>query len=373
MRVLRHGDDCPAYVLEGSLRRAADRIRITARLVETRTGHSLWADRYDREMEDVFAIQDEIAQSIASALRCMLTEEEKQAIEKVPTADVRAYDVFLRGRQAFHQFRRTGFQEAEGHFRQAIEMDPNYARAFAGVAYCHAFLHEWWESSEANRKEADEASRKALELDPDLADAHAARGLALSILKRYDEAQAAFDKAIYLDPDLFEAYYFNGRVCFTQGNLADAAQLYEKSSQVRPEDYQALLLLNSVYIGLGRNDEGLEAARRGLAIAEKHLETRPTDARALYLGAIAYCQIGERERSEEWARRALAIDANEPSILYNVGCCFSLLGKIDESLTCLENAVRHGFNQREWLENDSDLNPLRTHPRFRALLKKMVK
>ncbi|HKZ51962.1 MAG TPA: protein kinase, partial [Candidatus Acidoferrales bacterium] len=159
-----------AYVLGGSLRRAGNRLRFTAQLIEPRTGHSVWAERYDRQMEDVFAIQDEIAQNIARALQVMLTEKEKKAIKKAPTADVQAYDYYLRGRQFFHQFRKKGYEYARQMFARAIVIDPNYARAYAGVADCCSFLYMYWEASEANLKEADAASRKALELDPDSAE-----------------------------------------------------------------------------------------------------------------------------------------------------------------------------------------------------------
>ncbi|HEX9764433.1 MAG TPA: serine/threonine-protein kinase, partial [Candidatus Acidoferrales bacterium] len=148
-----------AYVLEGSLRRAGSRLRLTAQLIETRSGHTVWAERYDRQMEDVFAIQDELAQNIARALRVMLTEKEKRAIQKAPTADVRAYDYYLRGRQFFYQFRKKGFEFARQMFNRAIQIDPRYARAYAGIADCCSFLYTYWHASEANLKDADEFSR----------------------------------------------------------------------------------------------------------------------------------------------------------------------------------------------------------------------
>src|ERR1700752_1296730 len=191
-----------AYVLEGSLRRAGNRLRITARLVETKTARSVWAERYDRQIEDVFAIQNEIAQSIAKALKVMLTEQEKRAIEKAPTADVQAYDYYLRGRQFFHQFRRKSFDYARQMFARAIVIDPNYARAYAGVADCCSHLYMYWGASDDNMKEAEVASRKAVELDPELAEAHVSRGLAFQMTKRYEEAHKEFETAVKLNPKL---------------------------------------------------------------------------------------------------------------------------------------------------------------------------
>jgi non-specific serine/threonine protein kinase len=358
------------FVLEGSVRRAGNRLRINAQLVETRSGHSVWAERYDRQLEDVFAIQDEIVHSIARALKVMLTEKERQAIAKAPTADVRAYDYYLRGRQFFYQFRRRGYDFARQLFTRAIEIDPGYARAYAGVADCHSYLYMYWEASEENLKAADEASRKALLLDPELAEAHVARGLALSMTKNYAEAEKEFEAAIALDDKLFEAYYFFARAHFQQGSLEKAAELFEKASEVKPEDYQAVQLLGMVYWSLGRKTDAHGAHRMALQRAEKHLELHPDDARALYLGANALCQLGERGRSLDWARRALAIDPEDCGILYNVACVYSLQGKIEEAIDCLDKAMTHAYWYKRWAQHDSDLDALRSHPRFQALMER---
>jgi serine/threonine protein kinase/Flp pilus assembly protein TadD len=356
------------HVLEGSLRRIGNRLRITARLVETDTARSVWAERFDRQLEDVFAIQDEIAQSIARAMQVVFTEQEKQAIAKVQTADVQAYDYYLRGRQFFYQFRRRGYDFARQMFTRAIEIDPKYARAYAGVSNCYSYLFMYWDASEENIRAAVNASQKALELDPDLAEAHVACGLAVSLSKRYDEAQKEFEAAIRLDPKLFDAYYFYARACFQQGNLELAGHLFQQASEVNPDDYQAPSMLAMVYEGQGRLVEGQAAHRRSIRIIEKHLERHPDDARALYLGATDLCQLGEKGRSLEWARMALAIDPEDAGILYNVACVYSLQGQLEESIACLEKALVHGFWYKRWAENDSDLNNVREHPGFKKLM-----
>ena len=360
-----------AYVLEGSLRRAGNRLRITAQLVETRTGHSVWAKRYDRQLEDVFAIQDEIAQNIAQALEVMLSEKEKQVIEKLPTANVEAYDYYLRGRQFFHQLRRKSLEFARQMFGRAIEIDPQYARAYAGLADTCSCLYIFWDISEANVKQADAASRKALELDPELAESHVARGLAVSINKRFEEARKEFETAIRLDPKLFEAYYLYARACFAEGKFVQAAQLYEQACRVRPEDYQAPNLLGLTYHGLGRKAEAEAAFRSCVKAVEKHLELHPEDERALYLGSQALCWLREGKRGREWAERALAIDPNEPAVLYNVACSYALLGEAEMALDHLEQAIHAGFGYREWFEKDSYFDSLRDHQRFQALLQAM--
>jgi serine/threonine protein kinase/Flp pilus assembly protein TadD len=359
-----------SHVLEGSLRRDRDRLRITTKLVDTRSGHSVWAERYDRQLEDVFAIQDEIAHSIARELRLVLSEQEKRAIGKVPTSDIQAYDCYLRGRQFFHQFRRKGFDFARQMFARAIEVDPEYARAYAGIADCCSFLYMYWDSSQANLRQADEASQKALELDSDLAEAHASRGLAASLSKRYDEAAQEFETAMRLEPNLFEPYYFFARNFYAQGNLERAVEWFGRASRVNPDDYQALMLMASALHGLNRADDARVAYQRGLAAAQKHLLLHPGDARALYFGANALSQVGDRERSLEWAQRALELEGEEPQVLYNIACVFALLGEADRAIDCLERSITHGWGQRQWMEHDPDLVTLREHPRFRALIQR---
>ncbi len=360
------------HVLEGSLRRAGNRLRISAQLVEIRTGRSIWAERYDRQLEDVFAIQDEIAQSIARALRLMLSDTEKQAIAKAPTANVQAYDYYLRGRQFFHQFQGKSFGFAREMFKRAIDTDPNYARAYASIADCCSFLFMYFESSETNLREADRASLRALELDPDLAEAHASRGLAVALNKRYDEAAQEFEKAIRLNPKLFEAYYFYGRSLQGQGKTAEAAEMFRKAWDVNPEDYQSPRFLAMALTTLGRHEEARAVDLRGLQVVEKHIQMHPDDARALLFGASQQVQAGNLDKSREWTRRALKIAPDDPVTHYNAACNYSLVGDIETAIDCLEKAITSGMAERDWFEHDSDLDPLRSHPRFLELRKKFV-
>jgi serine/threonine protein kinase/Flp pilus assembly protein TadD len=357
-----------ACVLSGSLRRAGNRLRITAQLIQSHTGHSIWAERYDRELKDVFEVQDEIARSISQALRIQLSPQEEKAIARKQTGSTQAYDYYLRGRQYFHQYRRKGFDFARQMFARATVIDPEYVRAFAGIADCCSFLYMYWESSEDNLNEAEVASRKALELDPDLAEAHAARGLAISLRKNWQEAEKEFETAILLDPKLFEPYYFYARTCFQQGKLPKAAELYEQACRADPDDYQAPTLLSAIYKGLGQIAEAEATQRRALELAQKHAELHPDDARALYFGAIMLSQLGDPTRSLEWARRALEIDPDEIQTLYNVACVYALLGRAEEAMDCLEKAIKEGSWYKGWAQKDSDFDSIRSHPRFQALI-----
>ena len=355
-------------VLEGSLRKAGNRLRITAQLINVADGYHLWSERYDRELEDVFAVQDEIAENIVRSLRVVLSEDEKRAIEQPRTDDVQAYEYYLRGRQFFHQFREKGLQFARRMFARAIEIDPNYARAYAGIADCSSILYHYWDASNANLEQADTASRKALELAPTLAEAHAARGLALSLRGRYDDAEREFDAAIRLDPQLYEGHYYFALARFQQGKLAEAAKLFEQAASVRPEDYQAPILAAQSYAGLGQHAMADAGYRRAAITVERHIELNPDDPRALYMGANILCHIGRREQGLEWGDRALALDPEDAGVLYNTACLNAVAGRSDYAIELLEKAVQNGFGHREWIDNDPDVASLRDHPRFQALL-----
>jgi TolB-like protein/Flp pilus assembly protein TadD len=358
-------------VLEGSVRKSGQRLRISAQLVKVADGYELWSETYNRQMADVFDIQDEIAQSIAAALHVILTEED--APNAAAPASVEAYEFYLRGRQFFHQFRRRSFEFAEEMFARAIEIDPGYARAYAGIADCRSSLYLNWAATEDNLRRADAASCKALELGPDLAEAHVARGLVLSLRKQFAEARGEFETAIRLDATLFEARYLFARHCRREGKLLEAAELLEQAWHMRQDDYQSICLLASIYHGLGRMAEAQATGRRCIGVIEKHLALHPDSARALYLGAIVWMQLNEPARATAWAERALAMDPDEPLTLYNVACFYALQKKTDQALDVLERAVRQGFADQETMVHDADFDSLRGHPRFQALVDRLAK
>ncbi len=358
-------------VLEGSVRKIGSQLRIVAQLVKAEDGCHLWSERYDRELKDVFAIQDEISSKIAVTLKITLTAKQKDVQAKAPTSDLRAYDYYLRGRQFYYQYKRRGIEFALRMFTSAISLDPGYARAYAGVADCCSFLFMYAGGCETQREQADCASRRAIDLDPESAEAHAARGVALSLKAEYLHAESAFETAIRLNPRLYEAYYFYARSAFVQGKLEKAIELYEKAGEVNPLDYQAPLLVAQSYSDLGRHKEAEAARRRGVKLAEDRLKLNPDDARALYMGANGLVALGEHEQGLEWARQALAMDSDEPMVLYNVACIQSLAGRLEDAIDSLEKAVRSGLTQRGWLEHDSNLDPLRGCARYQALLREL--
>ncbi len=356
-------------ILDGSVRREGGRLWITAQLFEARTGHLIWSEQYDRQIEDLFAIQAEIAQSIVEALKVNITGGERRLLQVSATSDIQAYDYYLRGRRFFYQYRRKGIDLALQMFKLATKHDAGYALAYAGIADCYCFLFLYADRSQVSLDEADRASGRALALNRDLAEAHASRGQVLSMMGRHQEAEAEFETAARLGPNLFEAHYLYARDCFAQGKMEKAAHLFELASNVRPEDYQSLLLIAQVYERLGRMEDAQAARSRGVRIVEERLHLQPDDVRALYMGANGLIALGEQDRALEWARLALEMEPDEPMVLYNVGCIFSLAGRLEEACDQLEKAVHLGLRQLGWFQNDSNLDPLRGTPRFRALIR----
>ena len=355
-------------VLEGSVRRAGDQVRITAQLIDAESDSHLWSETYDREMKDVFAIQDDIAHSIVKALQVTLTPRERRAIQFVATSDPQAYDYYLRGRSYLYSMARRDYEHAIRMFEQAITVDSKYALAYAGMADAYSHLYRYMDASRENAQQANRASELAVVLDPDSAEAHASRGLALFIAEKYDEAEREFDKAIALNPNLFEAWYYYGLASSSRGHFERAAELYSRASEVNPSDYQAPIFLAQAYHSLGRKHDEMKVRLGALSIIDRHLRLNPHDTRALYFGAGNFWRVGERAKATELAERALKQDQNEPVVLYNVACVYAEQGNSERAIDLLEKAVDLGWGDRAWMMNDSDLEPLRESERFKALL-----
>jgi len=360
-----------ATVLEGSVRKAGEHLRIGAQLINVENGYQLWSDQFDRHLQDVFGIQEEIAQNIADALRIRLSARERRTIEKVATHDVEAFDLYLRGRQLFYGSKRRSIRSALERFVRASEKDPGFALAHAGIADCHSYLYLYFGGSRSDLEQADRASQKALELDPELAEVHAARGLSFALGKQFIEAEQEFKSAIALNPNQFEAHYFYARTCFVQGKFEKAVQLYERASDVNPNDYQAPSLLAFTYRVMNRADMAEATHRRTLVNVERQLRIDPDDSRALYLGATALLDLGEHDKGLAMVERSLAIDPEDPYIVYGGACFYARLGRMEESLQCFERAVEAGFVQRDWIDKDSDLDPIRDDERFQDAVRKI--
>jgi adenylate cyclase len=358
-------------VLEGSVRRAGDRVRITAQLIDAASDSHLWSETYDRELKDVFQIEDDIARSIVDALQMTLTPKERRSIQVVSTSDAKAYDYYLRGRSYMYTMTKRDYEFAIRMFKQAIDLDEKYALAYAGLADAYSHLYRYAEATQANVRQAVEASERAVELDPDSAEAKASHGLAMFISEDYDAAEQEFRKALELNPNLWEPYYYFALALASQGEFERAVEMYKKAMEVNPADYQAPCFIAQAYASLGRKHDEMRARLASLDKIQRHLEMNPHDTRALYIGANQFANVGEVEKAQELAERALGQDQNEPVVLYNVACFYAMKGDLDRSLELLGRAVDNGWGDRAWLETDCDLDALRNDTRFQALMERI--
>ena len=351
-------------IVEGSVRRSGDRVRITAQLIDARSDRHLWSETYNRELKDVFAVQDEIASNIVAALELNLSPAQKRSIRKLAsTRDMGAYDYYLRGR---YFVERGDVDSGQAMFERAIELDQGYALAWAGLADFHSWLCTWYSSTPESRDKADQCSLKALELAPELAEAHASRLHALSVNGKFAEAEAEFKSAIELDPQLYEAYYFGGRAYFAEGEFRKAADAFRQAMEIRPDDVTAATLLGTALRSLGAQEEYMEACRHGVEVAERYLALNPDDALARSRVANELVGIGDVEKGIAYAERAYSTAPN--IVRYNVACVHVLVGNTERALDLLEEHARNGALHADWVEKDSDWTAVQDDPRFRAIL-----
>src|SRR5438105_3854278 len=362
-----------AYILEGSVRKAGARVRVTGQLIDSTNGNHLWADRFDRELTDIFAIQDEITHAIVEQLKVKLHPQERKSIVRAPTDNIEAYTYYLKGRDFLNRRSKRYLQLARRMFAKAVELDPRYARAYAGMADCDSYLYMTYHEK-VDMDEVLATTEKALSLDPNLAEAHASRGVALSAGERYEEAKTEFEKALVLDPDSYEAHYFYARSNFAQGNVDRAAALFERAGEIRPDDYQVPCLLVAIYKSLGRSQDAKNAAQKGVELAERELALHPEDSRPAQIGSCALFALGKKDRAREWTARALAIDPDDLVAQYNAACTYASLGEVDAALDLLEQCLPNlGHEKVQWAKYDADFDPVRNHPRYQRLLERMDK
>ena len=358
------------YVLLGSVRKAGERIRLTTQLLDTDTGEYLWAERFDRVLTDMFAVQDEITRSIVEVLKVKLLPDEESALGRPPTGDIDAYQLYLRGQQLCRQRSRHAYEIARRLFSQAVELDREFARARAGIAECEACL-ALHHGDPLPIAATLATAERALQREPTLAAAHVARGLALVAMGRLPEAEHAYERAMALEPEHFEATYACARVHFQRGHKEDAARLFRRAAALRPSDMFALLILMGIENGLGQAEKSRATARLLLHRAERELERQPGSGRAAYAAAAALTILGDREAALRFAALALALEPDDHPVQYNVACTYSQLGEHELAIDVLERTMPAASAYRwAWLAQDADLDPLRGHPRFVALVQR---
>jgi non-specific serine/threonine protein kinase len=351
-----------AYVLTGSLRRAGARLRINTQLVDTHTDFPLWSERYDREMKDVFEVQDEIARRIADALRITLTPQEQKALAAKPTENLQAYDLYLRGRSYARRLTRQDLEFALQMFENAVALDPQFGLAHAAIAKASAEYHNLYERDVKWIDRATNASRRASEIGKDAPEVLVAEAWILYMKDQYDDAIARAREAISKKPDADSAYYLLSRALFARGRFAEVVEIAEDAIAHSPDDYNIYVPLMNAFGALGKNTENVRQQR--VQVLEAQLRKVPEDARARVLIAGDYAKMKRDDDAAREANMAMALRPNDAIVLYNVACVFCNLGKKQEALGALRKAYDAGFRDSSWTRRDPDLALLRDDPEF---------
>jgi adenylate cyclase len=358
------------HVMEGSVRKVADRVRITAQLIDAATGGHVWADRYDRDLTDIFAIQDEISKAIVAALRVKLLPNEKKAIETRGTSSVEAYNLYLMARQQWTEGSLGDIRRQETIVRiceQALSFDRDYAQAWALMALAQSQLR-FWHGMDVDPATAAE---RALSIDPNLAEAHCVKAQLLEEQGHKEEATAEIETAVRLDPESWEVNREAARLIFRQGKLGDAIPFFEKAAALLESDWHNASMLMSCYRGIGDDERMRGAARRTVERTEKAISKDPSNSTVLAAGATALAVVGEHQRAKDWIDRALLLDPDNNIMRYNLACALTAdLNDRDRAMKVLEPYFNTtlGVTHIRHAEIDPDLDPLRDDPRFKDML-----
>jgi serine/threonine protein kinase/Tfp pilus assembly protein PilF len=356
-----------AYVLTGTLRRAGARLRINTQLVDTRTDFPVWSERFDREMKDVFEVQDEIARKIAEALRVTLSPQELEALAVKPTENLQAYDLYLRGKRYARRQTRQDLEFALQMFENAVTMDPSFALAYAACANACAMFYCNFSRDVVWVERAREASGKAVALRWDLPEVQVSQAWVLYAAELHDEAVRMVKKAIERRRDCEGAYYLLCRSLFAAGRQQEVLNVAEAAIEASGEDYNVYVPILNAMGALQQEEAMLSMSRRFIAALENHLKQVPEDPRARVLLGANYAKTGREEDAVRELNLAITLRSNEASILYNAACAFCVMKRKPEALDTLRKAWEAGFHDAVWARRDPTLALLRDEPEFERL------
>jgi len=356
-----------AYVLAGSLRRAGNRLRINAQLVDTHTDFPLWSERYDREMKDVFEVQDEIARNIAEALRITLSPQEKEALAAKPTENLQAYDLYLRGKNYARRMTRQDLEFALQMFENAVSLDQKFALAYAAIANVCAQTHYNYGRDPIWLQRAEAASQRAVGLQPQLPEVLVAQAWILYAAQNYEESVRCTQKAIDRKRDCEGAYYLMCRALFASGRYQEIANIADTALEASGEDYNCYVPITNALGAMGKQEALRNIMQRRVVAFENHLKQVPEDARARILLASDYASMDRIDDAVREANFAVALRSNEATVLYNAACVFCGLKRKREALDVLKKAWDAGFKDADWARRDPDLTFLHGDPEFEQL------
>jgi TolB-like protein/cytochrome c-type biogenesis protein CcmH/NrfG len=358
-----------SHILEGSIRKAGSRIRITAQLIDVASGFHVWAERFDRLVEDIFDIQSEVSEKIAGALKISLTDSERESIAQKPTEDLRAYDFYMRGRDLLSRRGKKNAENALQMFENAIRIDPNFAASYAGVAEASSYMYAWYDGDPRWLGKMIEMSQKTLALDPTSVEAMFSMGTMYFHQKRYNEARRYWEKLIQVQSDFYEAYRWLGITADVNEEYDAAISYYERGAALKPTSEEPWMHIAMTRQRQGNMQAAREAHRKQRELGERKLDVNPADTVVLSRVAGVYAHHGETAKALDAIRRAIEADPTDGLSQYNCACTYAILGKHTEALACLRRAIDAGYrNVGSWVKMDPDLGALRENPEFQALL-----
>jgi serine/threonine protein kinase/Flp pilus assembly protein TadD len=357
------------YILEGSVRRYQDNLRITAQLIDVESDTQLWAGTYKGKLEDVFDIQEQVAKQIVEALMVKLTPKEQVVLAKRPTLNAEAFDYNLRGRNFLYRLTKNNVEFAIQLFQKAIELDPRYASAYAGLGEAYASLYQYFDRQDVWLDKGIESSFKALVYDSSLSEAHASLGLAYFNKKMIEDALTYSKKAIELDPNNHIAYWILARIYHTTDREHEAVELLKKVITLNPSFYSAYSDLQLVYERLGETELLRDTISIAIDVLRKHLTDHPDDARGHMFYAVYLARTEQYEEAKQEAERAIELSPTDPLMMYNAACFYATIGEKQLAVETLKKAIASGYHQYEWIKRDTDFDSVRDEPGYIELMK----
>jgi serine/threonine protein kinase/Tfp pilus assembly protein PilF len=357
------------YILEGSVRTAGNRIRITAQLISVRDGYHLWAERFDRQVEDIFDLQNEVSAKIVDALKISLTDSERQALKQKPTDDLRAYDCYMRGRELLYLKGRRNTENAIKMFADAAEIDPGFASSYAGLAEAYSSMYEWYDGNSSWLSKSIEMNQKALELEPASFDAKFGIAMVYFHQQRFAEAKRNLEAILKENAYFYPAYLRLGMIAELSGELADALKHYRRATEIKPYDEDAFVYLEGVHRRLGNVAAAQDAGLKVIEITSRKLEASLDDTIVMSRLAEAYARFASREEATATLKRVLELEPNDGLALYNCACAYALLGDTQASFILLQRAFQSGFRAvAHWARTESAFDEIRGDGEFQRLV-----
>jgi len=357
------------HVLEGSVRKVGNKMRITAQLIDVRTGFHLWADRFDRLVEDIFDLQSEVSQKIAEALMISLSEPEKKSLAKKPTDDLRAYDFYMRGRELLNRRGRSNNEAAIQMFENAVALDPDFASPYAGLAEAYAYMYEWYDGVSLWLGKAIEMNQKALSLDPTSQEAQLGIAMVYFYQKRFKDAKRTLEHVIQKNPQYYPAHLLFGMVSEVSNDL-DTALLYcRRAAELKPHDEEPWIHLDQIHRAMGNLKGAEEAAMKVIEITSRKLEASLEDIIVMSRLAKAYARFGAKEEAYATLKRVFEIDTTDGLALFNCSCAYALLGEKNMAFVSLRRAFEAGFRAVAlWAKTDTAFASFSDDSEFKQLL-----